>query len=227
MLAKVLKKQVTCMHAFLHSFRHACMHSPKLVNKQEIWYGQRHQNTITTHFEIGQLHQNFGDIDRASEIFGSVHSACRELFGEDHELTKKASLQRQGSRQLETTRAGRRASIDAQSSKGWAVVSQIRGQPGSAHCNDLHLLKFNSFSTLGAAQAHVSCGKVFYEVKITELGYTPQFGWADGSFDLTISEYSELGVGDDIHSWAWDGVRLFKMNQECVPWGKPWPPLML
>lgn len=47
-----------------------------------------------------------------------------------------------------------------------------------------------------------------------------QIGWADGSFkgDAVKGE----GVGDDLHSWAYDGNRRLIWHQAQTQWGADW-----
>ena len=45
-----------------------------------------------------------------------------------------------------------------------------------------------------------------------------QIGWANHLF-LTAGENSEDGVGDDIHSWAYDGLRGKKWNKDDADYG--------
>jgi hypothetical protein len=45
-------------------------------------------------------------------------------------------------------------------------------------------------------------------------------GWADGAF-VGASERGE-GVGDDVHSWAYDGWRQLRWNGSSSSWGSRW-----
>lgn len=47
-----------------------------------------------------------------------------------------------------------------------------------------------------------------------------QLGWCDGSY-TGASEHGE-GVGDDGHSWAYDGYRQLRWHEVSTPWGARW-----
>ena len=62
-------------------------------------------------------------------------------------------------------------------------------------------------------------GRYFYEVEIMTEGLM-QIGFADGSFRCDPA--SGQGVGDHLHSWAFDGMRTKKWNVACDSYGKRW-----
>jgi hypothetical protein len=81
------------------------------------------------------------------------------------------------------------------------------------------------FGTVGAPESIAHTGKVFYEVELLVFDsrnfdadhnpYPPssvQFGWADAGFEL--HDVPASGVGDDTHSWAFDGRRVKKWHNE-------------
>jgi hypothetical protein len=64
----------------------------------------------------------------------------------------------------------------------------------------------SSFSTSSLLSYHItSVGSYYYEVQLLSDGLM-QIGWCDAEF-TGGSELENLGVGDDEHSWAFDGLR--------------------
>jgi len=64
-------------------------------------------------------------------------------------------------------------------------------------------------------------GKWYYETKLLGVDNVAQIGWADLCFEPHSS--AGEGVGDDLHSWAYDGnrvLRWYKAHSET--WGKRW-----
>ena len=57
-------------------------------------------------------------------------------------------------------------------------------------------------------------GKFYYEIEVKVMGSLTQFGWATSNF-ACASVYSSKGVGNDDHSWGFDGnrVQLWGNNQ--------------
>ena len=71
-------------------------------------------------------------------------------------------------------------------------------------------------------------GKYYYEFKVTSTGskilFTnhdlAQIGWCT---DLCLAnDYLMLGIGDDEHSWAFDGGRVKKWHSGSGEYGKSW-----
>lgn len=62
-------------------------------------------------------------------------------------------------------------------------------------------------------------GRYYYEVEIMTEGLV-QIGFADASFRCDPT--SGQGVGDHLHSWAFDGMRTKKWNVACDSYGKRW-----
>jgi len=62
-------------------------------------------------------------------------------------------------------------------------------------------------------------GRWYYEVTI-ETEQCMQIGWGDACF--TGDAFEGTGVGDDAHSWAYDGYRKLKWHQQSAGWGKQW-----
>ena len=65
-------------------------------------------------------------------------------------------------------------------------------------------------------------GKYYFECKTSTGGYM-QLGWADDSFKAIADEGK--GCGDDLHSWAYDGMRCLKWyNNKKQQYGRRWKP---
>ena len=72
--------------------------------------------------------------------------------------------------------------------------------------------------TCGLPELAQSSGKFYYEVQLLSEFDSPQIGWLNATFQA--GEYSGEGVGDDPHSWAFDGER-------CLWWNNGKKPLQL
>ena len=62
----------------------------------------------------------------------------------------------------------------------------------------------DNFVSIGAPDINVKYGKWYYEVKLRTTGII-QIGWADKEFRPNAINF---GVGDCLHSWAFDGERV-------------------
>jgi hypothetical protein len=63
-------------------------------------------------------------------------------------------------------------------------------------------------------------GKWYYECTIHTAGTIAQIGWADDGF--APREDNGDGVGDDSHSWGYDGARRRKWHDGGHDWGLRW-----
>ena len=84
---------------------------------------------------------------------------------------------------------------------------------------DLSLSTRGGFPSAIAAGILLTQGKWYYEVSIDENGLG-QLGWADMEF-VGDSGFGR-GVGDDKHSWAFDGQRVLWWHNDRQRWGKAW-----
>eukprot|EP01047_Picozoa_sp_COSAG01_P044525 COSAG01_NODE_4033_length_5415_cov_22.663093_2_plen_1105_part_01 len=91
------------------------------------------------------------------------------------------------------------------------VVKQIRGEPMDM-VGPTNTVIFQGWSTVGAPDAVITTGKVYYEIIVHKVGSCPQFGWCAPAFDASINIYNEDGVGDDTYSWGVDGARNRKYH---------------
>ena len=78
---------------------------------------------------------------------------------------------------------------------------------------------YGSFSTAVVDGCQLGQGKWYYEVAVLTAGLV-QIGWADHSFQLSCD--STDGVGDDEHSYAYDGSRQMKWNGKSSVYGVYW-----
>ena len=62
-------------------------------------------------------------------------------------------------------------------------------------------------------------GKWYFEMRLNSGGCM-QVGWVDALF--TGSADKGEGVGDDVHSWAFDGYRRYRWHRDSDSWGKKW-----
>ena len=77
----------------------------------------------------------------------------------------------------------------------------------------------STFPSIRFSPLRVSSGKWYYEVIVQGNGLL-QVGWCDDLF--TGNAFAGLGVGDDMHSWAWDGRRTKLWHDGSIEWGKSW-----
>lgn len=79
----------------------------------------------------------------------------------------------------------------------------------------------STFPTVVPRDVLLRTGKWYYEVHLVSASEgVAQIGWADCSFAGNDEEAN--GVGDDQHSWAFDGNRCQKWNGGSSNWGKRW-----
>ena len=79
----------------------------------------------------------------------------------------------------------------------------------------------NCFSTLCINGCSLQSGKWYYEVELLSGGLM-QIGFANDKFVKEYVANSENGVGDDLHSWAYDGNRKRKWNNGSTDYGLLW-----
>ena len=77
------------------------------------------------------------------------------------------------------------------------------------------------FPSVGCRGFPVFSGKWYFELKVHTAGCV-QVGWVDSAYDggADIGE----GVGDDCHSWAFDGWRMYLWHELSSEWGAKWSP---
>jgi len=97
---------------------------------------------------------------------------------------------------------------------------QVTSGEGSFTLGSDGTLKANSsFPSLKASGVELKKGKWYYEMQLIETGLV-QIGWADGEYRGDASRGQ--GVGDDSHSWAYDGSRTVKFHGGSSGYGKSW-----
>jgi len=91
---------------------------------------------------------------------------------------------------------------------------------GTYECKpDLTVAGKSGFPSVGCKNFGVSAGKWYYEVTLVTSGCV-QIGWADSAYECSAD--SGEGVGDDIHSWAYDGWRMYLWHELPIEWGARW-----
>jgi hypothetical protein len=113
----------------------------------------------------------------------------------------------------------------AQRRSGTTPWTRIAGAPGSVeHVANGGMSLSSSFVTIGAPEALVNSGVLYYEVTIIKMeqNASPQFGFSlkDGVEDSPKSwgVEGEAGVGDSSKSWGVDGDRKCAWNDGQHPW---------
>jgi hypothetical protein len=102
---------------------------------------------------------------------------------------------------------------EAQRFAGDVVVIRLSGEPIDVeHDITAKTVKFEGVSTVGAPEALVTSGVVYYEFQVLSIdGGAPQIGFAlkDG---LELSDtHLGVGCGNNDTSWALDGARRAKL----------------
>ena len=63
-------------------------------------------------------------------------------------------------------------------------------------------------------------GQWYYEIEIIRGTGIGQLGWAD--LDFIGAARGGRGIGDDLHSWGWDGARVLMWSNQSYRWGAKW-----
>lgn len=80
-------------------------------------------------------------------------------------------------------------------------------------------LSAGGFPSIVAQGIRISCGRFYYEVTLASEGCM-QIGWVDA--DYVGDSNQGNGVGDDRHSWAYDGYRQLRWYDGSSSWGDKW-----
>jgi len=75
------------------------------------------------------------------------------------------------------------------------------------------------FPSVGCRGFGVSSGKWYYELHLCTAGCV-QVGWVDSAYEGNADNGE--GVGDDEHSWAFDGWRMYLWHKTSIEWGARW-----
>lgn len=83
----------------------------------------------------------------------------------------------------------------------------------------------DAWVTIGVPSLARACGKWYFEVRLGDGIVRPQIGWA--SVDFQEGPESDVGVGDDEHSWSADGQSGQRCHgggagREAVLWPEKW-----
>jgi len=106
---------------------------------------------------------------------------------------------------------------------GEKVFRRIVGTPGNSPIQrsaaNVYDVDFKRFDTFATDESYDS-GKIYYEIEYLGGGGILQGGFADESFK---AQGGGVGVGDDNHSWGFDGNRVCAWgNSTSKTYGKPW-----
>eukprot|EP01038_Epipyxis_sp_PR26KG_P004035 gene4035-5772_t len=75
------------------------------------------------------------------------------------------------------------------------------------------------FPSVGCRGFAATSGKWYYELTLLTAGCV-QVGWVNTAFEGGAE--AGQGVGDDIHSWAYDGWRSYLWHESSADWGGRW-----
>eukprot|EP00483_Globobulimina_turgida_P001569 UN01571 len=83
--------------------------------------------------------------------------------------------------------------------------------------------KITAISNFPTARANfnILSGKYYYEMHLNSEGLM-QIGFADNRFSINPDSATGQGVGDDRHSWAFDGYREKKWCNGSAAYGSKW-----
>eukprot|EP00943_MAST-04B_sp_MAST-4B-sp1_P001747 g1747.t1 len=94
------------------------------------------------------------------------------------------------------------------------VLTCLRGQIGLGNTGEVQGL--SNYGSAGVAWVTLSKGQWYYEVELLSDGIM-QIGWCDTLFIGDDNEGD--GVGDDLHSWGYDGNRQKFWHGKSYPFG--------
>lgn len=123
--------------------------------------------------------------------------------------------------------AAEKEEADAAAAKaaGAVVLRRFYGTPGEspierlADQDSVYEISFESFDTFATTNRNASSGTLYFEVECVSVGRgIAQLGFADEDFKCGRGE----GVGDDKHSWGFDGNRVCKWFNGSTSYGKEW-----
>jgi len=104
-----------------------------------------------------------------------------------------------------------------------SIVNPLCVLSGSCRVKSDLTIKVDSssqnFPSIGCRSFIAKSGKWYYEATILTSGCI-QIGWADGGYRGNADRGQ--GVGDDIHSWAFDGYRMYLWHESSADWGARW-----
>jgi len=117
------------------------------------------------------------------------------------------------------------ADAAAAKADGAVVLRRIYGRPGNspmerlAGRDSVYEISFGAFDTFATTNRSISSGKLYFEVECVSVGRgIAQVGFVDEKFTAGPGD----GVGDDKHSWGFDGNRVCKWSNGSQQYGKSW-----
>lgn len=201
--------------------------------KEMPWYALEYKNrelkeTLSNIFEVKGIPTLVllkSDGTEMTTTGGQICSVGAEFFpwGNDEMMAgRKAAKLREEQKVKEALEKEKsfNAKIKADGEK---VFRRIVGSPGncdierkSANVYDVDFKRFDTFAT----DESCDTGRIYYEIEYLSGGGILQGGFADASFKASSGGE---GVGDDNHSWGFDGNRVCKWgNSTSVNYGKEW-----
>lgn len=144
-----------------------------------------------------------GDVFFLEKLAGKLW----RLFGVDNYLLQSESLQQMQS-----------SAVEVRAKESLLQVVALAGDIAVVGTKVRAISHFPSVKIVGVALEHMT-GRWFYECTLLSDGLM-QIGWSNVLF--RCDPVCGQGVGDHVHSWAYDGLRMKKWNVSCEPYGKRW-----
>jgi thiol-disulfide isomerase/thioredoxin len=138
-----------------------------------------------------QFRVNFGDSpfrNAPPEGYRSVQYWVREFVEQKHVEDNRQRLGR-----VQATSGSQNVEIEHESGKTWLMHGIVKDRRG------------HNFPSATLNGVLLTSGKWYYEFTVVENSMAVQIGWAD--LDFVGSQRDGHGVGDDKHSWGYDGCR--------------------
>ena len=157
--------------------------SAEKVHEQQARRKRAHDELVNEYASLAHSQDIYHD-DGVDSIMSAVSAGLKK-----EEMDKKR--QDQQSKSLATNYA-----IDP-------VLSCLRGSVGLGSAGEA--MGEGNFGSVGVAWAQLKSSCWFYEVELMSEGGIIQIGWASTRF--LGNDESGDGIGDDVHSWSYDGHR--------------------
>ncbi|CAM9677344.1 unnamed protein product, partial [Phaeothamnion confervicola] len=167
-----------------------------------------------------------------------VEARMADAVREGLEAERAAKRQRRASAKARSAKAAARAAgnggenseseEEERGRTGCSWIEQLSGDVAMAE--DGVLEAHDNFDTVRVRGVAADAGRLYYEVRLVTAGQPVQIGWADREFTVGgggssggDEEAGELdGVGDNVHSWAYDGSRRLCWSGGSREYGRRW-----
>ncbi len=108
--------------------------------------------------------------------------------------------------------------VSAHRTAGTVTLTRHRG---NGYFTSDYMLHFQGFNTF-VADVKLCCGCFYFELQVFDIVRVPQFGFCTQGFASRQDPQGE-GAGDDVWSWAVDGVRRLKWHEgDKGAYGSEW-----